>query len=125
MNRLRKLVGGLVVAGALAAVAPSLAAAGTEHYCAGGLSAGWRCASGNAHSVNSMYVEVVTDHTACAAVGWGFGGYSPSGSVSLVACTSGSGTMGGWRNAVSDGHGAVYNPNGSTTDYIYDAHASW
>lgn len=114
------------MAGALLSLAPS-AFAGTDHYCQGNLPAGWSCAGGNAHT-GRLYVEIITNHTGCAALAFGYGGYNSrplADNTLLVACTSGRGTNGGTRQGTTPAHGAVFNPNSRTTDYIYDAHISY
>lgn len=73
-------------------------------------------------------VNIQTNHTGCAAVAVGYGGYNSSPTSSdtgLVACTSGSGTAGGWVSLGTPSHGAVYDPNQSTGDYIYEAHIGY
>jgi hypothetical protein len=112
------------------AVAATPAVAGTDHFCAGNyVGAGDACADGGTHS-GAFYVEVTVDHTGCAAFNNGHGGiYTANNGTTdtwAFACTVGSGTNGGntpgWVGSV---HGTMLNPNGSTTDYIYDAHVSW
>lgn len=119
---------GAVVA-SLALLASATGAIASEHYCVGNLQAKWACAHGNAHTVDKAYVEIITNHTGCAGLGTGFGGYKPpvvyAEDFTSVACTNGSGTSGGTRISINGAHGAVYNPNSSTTDYVYDAHISW
>ena len=123
----RVAVGSTTAIGLLLCVLVAAAVAGTTHYCSGNLSAGWSCADGNAHS-GGLYVEITTDHTGCAALAYGYGGYngSPtSDNTQFVACTNGSGTNGGTRIGVVNGHGAVANPNAMTTDSVSDAHITW
>lgn len=128
----RRWVGLLVVIAGVLAVATPASAGVLETYCSGAnLQNGWGCGGGSAFSGN-IHVDITTSHTGCAALS-SFGGYNSSpvvggafgGSVNLVnlACTNGSGTNG--ANALTTSHhGAIYNPNGSTWDYIYDAHIS-
>jgi hypothetical protein len=120
---------------AVAALAfmPTLSSAySPEHYCEGiYLQPQFVCGSANAHS-GDMYVDIQTDHTGCAAVGQGYGpsqrpaqGYF----TVVIACTSGSGTSGGvFHNSGGPSgnlfHGAVYDPNQTTANYIYEAHLS-
>jgi hypothetical protein len=111
----------------LALAAP--ATAGVEHYCEGAdLPAGWSCASTNAHT-GAVYVDIQTNHTGCAGVALGYGGYNsaPTGDNTLAeACTNGAGTNGACVSTGSNGtHGAVMNFNSSTADFISEAHMTF
>lgn len=125
-TRISRSLAAVAAVSALAGAAATTASGADEHYCTGNLASGWRCGSTNAHTSSSIYVEVVTSHTACAGTG-SFGGYSSNAGVNDIACTNGAGTNGGYfynpLNAAI--HGTVHNPNGATTDVIYDAHMSW
>lgn len=122
--------GGLLLAtAALFAVFVAPASAGTDHYCEGAtLPAGWSCSGARAHT-GLVYVDITTNHTGCAGAASGYGGYNPVPSIGLntfiVACTSGSGTNGGYAEFRTPLHGAVYNPNQRTGDYIYQAHITF
>lgn len=99
-----------------------------------GLSAGNAYASSSVHSyVNQISVD--TDHTACPAVALGYSGYTStpfSGGHNTAYQSYACGyTQGGrvptWYPNPTSGslHGAVYNPNGSTFDYITFAVYYW
>jgi hypothetical protein len=126
--RLRKSARCAAVLGATAvlAVGAGVAQAGTEHYCQGRtITPGYACSNGNVHT-GTTYVEAIVNHTAC--VGFGQHGgvyYAPYQEIFFAfACSSGSGTIGGYRNGGS-GHAGVVNRNQITNVYIYDAHQTW
>lgn len=122
--------GGLLLATtALFAVFVAPASAGTDHYCENAtLPAGWSCAGGRAHTGN-VYLELTTNHTGCNAAASGYGGYNSNpnfvSNTFVANCTSGSGTQGVYGEFRVPLHGAVYNPNQSTGDYIYQAHITF
>ncbi len=116
----------LVLVGSVAA---DRAVAGTEHYCEGNtVPARSVCAGGNAHG-GTVYVQVQLNHTGCAGLAYGFGGwqYGTLANTESWACTSGAGTNGTYVTICCSlaGHGAVINENQSTQDYVYEAHISW
>lgn len=92
---------------------------------------GWNLGAGNTYASysshgNTYYVQSVTDHTACPGYHTGGGGYfsgAPTYFKPLAGC--GWGTTGWSAGTSSSVRGAVFNPNGSTTDYVSDAHYSW
>jgi hypothetical protein len=121
----------LLVAGVFLGAAAASATAGVEHYCAGDWPAKWACSGSTGHNNQTIYVEIVTNHTGCADIAsYPYGGgswYNPDLNYwDDWACTAGSGTNGGYA-AVSGGtvYGGIRNPNASTTDHVSDAHVSW
>lgn len=109
---------------AAALVIPTAALATTVHFFSGTLIPSQGFATTEAHSIT--YVEVTTDHTACAAITTGIAGYygymPGNPNVGLVACTAGSGTNGGHTSGSIQVHGSAVNPNQSTVDSISDSH---
>jgi hypothetical protein len=127
----RRALGLLLVSGVFFGIASGNAVAGVQHYCAGDWPAKWACSGSQGFTNNTIYVEIVTNHTGCADIAWApYGGgswYNPPLSYWYDwACTAGSGTNGGYAS-VSGGtaYGGIRNPNTSTTDHVYDAHVSW
>lgn len=99
------------------------ASATSEHYCTGTIRYDAYC-GGNFHN-GIYYVEVITDHTACAGFAQITGYYYPPlGGFADKACTTGSGSA-GTGFAATDTRGGVRNPNFSTYDNISDAHSSY
>jgi hypothetical protein len=123
-HRIRRPIGVLVVLGAALAIATTAEASYEQHYCENdNLYAQWGCAGGAAHT-GGANVHITTDHTGCAAIAWGYGGLEgppyAAADTGVANCTTGAGTVGAHvtLSASDPGHGAVWNPNGSTTDYI-------
>jgi hypothetical protein len=112
----------LAVGGALAVcVAPS-SADSSAVYCLGRLPAGYSCAGPGTYS-GIVDPHLYTDHTACASLAKGYGGYNPHPTGSnTVAIACGTGYQ---SEAIGTGgasyHGAVLNQNGSTPDNIATA----
>jgi hypothetical protein len=107
------------------AVGGTATALTTDHYLQGqGLGPGNTFAGYNAHT--NPYQSVVTsDHTACPAYDVGHGGYFSGAPADYVLSVCGPGTT--YWNVSHGGswHGAVFNPNGATTDQIADAYVGW
>ncbi len=122
-----------VLAAAWATAYASVASASFETFMGNqSLSAGNAYASYSAHSyVNQISVD--TNHTACPAVALGYAGYTsqPFSGGRNTAYSNCGYTYGGqvptWYPNPTSGyfHGAVYNPNGSTSDYITFAVYYW
>ncbi|WP_445150674.1 hypothetical protein [Baekduia sp. Peel2402] len=116
---------------AIAASVAALAMAGTagavtlDHYLQGqNIGPGNTFAGYNAHT-NPWQSATTSDHTACPSYDVGHGGYFSGAPADFTLSTCGPGTS--YWNVSHGGswHGAAFNPNGATTDYIYDAYVGW
>jgi hypothetical protein len=120
----------LAAIAALMSVIASPALAGSETFMSNaGLSAGNANASTAAHS-GFLAVSGNSDHTFCPGFGTGYAGYTStpftSGHSTLLDVDCGPGTQ-GWSYDAGGSfmHGAVYNPNASTTDTFTYAYFGW
>lgn len=116
------------VTAAIAAGAMSPAHAGVQHYCERPLDARYQC-TGDQTSRGSKYVDVQSNHTACAIVAPNppSATYPGPQNATTIACTDGAGTAGGYHSVfdyVPYG-GGVFNKNTQTTDDISEAHMSY
>lgn len=87
-------------------------------------------ASGSAHTYVNL-TQTNSDHTACPAVAFGYGGYTAQPftnghTTAYYDSLCGPGQKWWYPNpSAAYAHGAVFNKNGATWDFVYQAWYTW
>lgn len=130
----RSLAAAACAAACISSAAPPAMASGTNFLQEQGLSAQNAYGSGGAHAyvaIIQTYTREPSAHTACPAVGAGYGGYTstPFSNGHWTAYQSslcGPGFAQWSPNPTADVlHGVAFNPNSQTYDYFGFAYYGW